>query len=210
MRMILLGAPGSGKGTQAEILSQRFSIPIISTGNILKEAVAAGTELGVAAAGYIDQGQLVPDELIIGVLKKRIEQEDCADGFILDGVPRTRAQAEALNQMGVAIDRVISIHVTDDAIIERITGRRSCPGCGASYHIEYRVPIKPGVCDNCGTELVTRSDDTEEMIRTRLQVYHESTEQLKEYYSQTGILYTVQGEREISDTTRNLFRVLEL
>jgi len=210
MKLILLGAPGAGKGTQAEVIAERLSIPIISTGNILKEAVSAGTELGTAAKGYIDQGLLVPDDVIIGVLRERIEADDCADGFILDGVPRTVAQARALDEMGVKVDKVISLEVPDERIVERITGRRSCPKCGSSYHILYRKPASQDVCDRCGELLVSRSDDAEETVRTRLRVYHESTEQLKDYYGKTGKLRTVDGTRDISDTTRELLKILEL
>lgn len=210
MKLILLGAPGAGKGTQAEILSKRLSIPIISTGNILKEAVAQGTELGQAAADYMDKGLLVPDDIIIGILKERLGCEDCADGFILDGVPRTIAQAQALDEMGVVVDKVLSIEVPDETIIQRISGRRVCPACGASYHLIYNPPAKDGVCDKCGGLLVTRSDDQESTVKTRLRVYHESTEQLKDYYSKTGKLREVIGQEEVADTTRETLAALEV
>lgn len=210
MKLILLGAPGAGKGTQAEILSERLSIPVIGTGKILQEAVQSGTELGRAAAEYIDKGLLVPDDIIIGILKERLACEDTADGFILDGVPRTIAQAEALDAMGIDIDKVLSIEVPDSKIIERISGRRVCPSCGASYHVIYNPPVQEGVCDKCGGLLVTRSDDQESTVKTRLRVYHESTEQLKDYYSKTGKLREVIGQEEIADTTRETLAALEV
>jgi adenylate kinase len=210
MRLILLGAPGAGKGTQAEILSERFSIPIISTGNILKEAVARETELGLAARDYIDKGLLVPDDIIIGVVKERLEAGDCADGFILDGVPRTAAQARALDDMGVTVDRVISLEVPDEVIVERISGRRICDECGSSYHVSDRKPAEEGVCDRCGGLQVIRSDDRAETVMTRLRVYHESTERLKDYYGAEGKLRTVTGQEKVSDTTRETLKALEV
>ncbi len=210
MKLILLGAPGAGKGTQAELLSQRLSIPIISTGNILKEAVKKGTELGKVAQDYIDKGLLVPDDVIIGVLKERLEAEDCLDGFILDGVPRTIAQAKALDDMGIEVDRVLTIEVPDETIIERISGRRACPECGSTYHVKYKAPAHDSVCDKCGALLVTRSDDQEETVKTRLRVYHESTEQLKDYYGKRGKLRQVIGQEEVADTTRETLKALEV
>lgn len=210
MKLILLGAPGAGKGTQAEILSQRLSIPIISTGNILKEAVQQGAELGQAAKGYMDKGLLVPDDIIIGILKERLANDDCADGFILDGVPRTIAQAQALEQMGIKIDRVLSLEVPDETIIQRLSGRRVCPDCGAAYHITDNPPVREGVCDKCGGLLVIRSDDEEKTVRTRLRVYHESTEQLKDYYNKTGKLREVIGQQQVADTTRATLAALEV
>ena len=210
MKLILLGAPGAGKSTQAESLSQRLSIPVISAGNILKEAVAQGTELGLAAQGYIDKGLLVPDDVIIGVIRERIQCKDCDDGFILDGVPRTLAQARALDDMGIEIDKVLTIEVADQIIIDRISGRRMCPGCGASYHVVYKAPAEEGVCDKCGELLVTRSDDSEETVATRLRVYHESTEQLKDYYNKRGILRQVIGQIEIADMISETLKALEV
>jgi len=210
MKLILLGAPGAGKGTQADSLSQRLSIPIISTGNILKEAVVKGTELGLAAQGYMDKGLLVPDDIIIGVVKERVGRHDCEDGFILDGVPRTVAQAQALDDMGVEIDKVLSIEVPDQTIIERISGRRVCPGCGMSYHVVHKMPAEDGVCDKCGELLVTRSDDLGATVTTRLRVYHESTEQLKDYYNKRGILREIQGQSEVADTTSETLKALEV
>ena len=209
MKLILLGAPGAGKGTQAEVIAQRLSIPIISTGNILKEAIRNETELGMQAKGYMDCGKLVPDELIIGIVKERLAQEDCADGFILDGVPRTIAQAEALEELGVKIDKVVSLEVPDNVIIARLTGRRTCPKCGASYHLEHKAPAVPGVCDRCGEPLIIRSDDEESTVITRLKVYHETTEQLKDYYRAKGKLRVVDGQDEIADTTRVVLAALE-
>ena len=210
MRLILLGAPGAGKGTQAEVISERLSIPIISTGNILKEAVREGTELGLKAKRYMDEGALVPDDVIIGIVKERLSAEDCADGFILDGVPRTVEQAEALDAMGVVLDRVISLEVPDETIIERISGRRSCPKCGATYHTVYKRPRVEGVCDKCGSGLVIRSDDEEATVKNRLRVYHEKTEQLKDYYGRNGKLREVSGKQDIADTTRATLAALEV
>ena len=209
MKLILLGAPGAGKGTQADIIAQRLSIPIISTGNILKEAIRNETELGMQAKGYMDCGNLVPDELIIGIVKERLASPDCADGFILDGVPRTIAQADALEEMGVKIDKVVSLEVPDNLIIARLTGRRTCPKCGASYHIEHNAPATPGICDKCGERLTTRSDDEESTVVTRLKVYHETTEQLKDYYRAKGKLRVVDGQNDIAATTRAVLAALE-
>ena len=209
MKLILLGAPGAGKGTQAEVVSERLSVPIISTGNILKEAVRNETELGKQAKGFMDCGKLVPDEVIIGIIKERLSDEDCAGGFILDGVPRTIAQADALEGLGVTVDKVVSIEVPDNAIISRITGRRTCPRCGASYHVQFKAPAVENVCDKCGEALVTRSDDEESTVVTRLRVYHESTEQLKDYYRAKGKLRTVDGMGNIAETTRAILAALE-
>lgn len=209
MRLILLGAPGAGKGTQAEIISERLSIPIISTGNILKEAVRNETELGVKAKGFMDKGELVPDDVIIGIISERLAEPDCADGFILDGVPRTVAQADALEQMGVVIDRVVDIEVDDGIITPRITGRRTCKKCGSSYHVEYKKPMSEGVCDRCGEALIQRSDDEESTVKNRLRVYHETTEKLIEYYGDKGLLREVSGEGEVADITRAILAALE-
>ena len=209
MRLILLGAPGAGKGTQAEIISERLSIPIISTGNILKEAVRNETELGLKAKGFMDKGELVPDDVIIGIISERLSAPDCADGFILDGVPRTVAQADALEQMGVVIDRVVDIEVPDGIILPRITGRRTCKKCGSSYHVEYKQPSKEGVCDRCGEEHIQRSDDEESTVKNRLKVYHETTSQLIDYYGDRGLLREVSGEGEVADITRAILAALE-
>ncbi len=202
MNLIFLGAPGAGKGTQAEIISEKFNIPAISTGNMLREAVKQGTAAGLAAKVYMDRGDLVPDEAVIGILKERIAQDDAKNGFILDGFPRTVAQAEALEQMGVQIDRVIEIHVPDEKIIERMSGRRVCGGCGASYHVTYNPPKTEGKCDKCGADLVQREDDKPETVVSRLKVYYEKTAPLKDYYSGKGKLVTVEGQEEVADTAK--------
>ena len=209
MKLILLGAPGAGKGTQAEAIATRLSVPIISTGNILREAVANETEYGLKAKAFMEGGRLVPDEIIIAILKERLAQPDCAAGYILDGVPRTVAQANTLTEMGVNIDRVIEIKVDDEVIVERLSGRRTCPKCGASFHTLYNKPKTEGVCDVCGAELTTRRDDTPEIIRERLRVYHEQTEPLVQYYKKLAKLRTVDGDSSISDTTRQIFSAIE-
>ena len=197
MNLILLGAPGAGKGTQAEILVKKLSIPAISTGQRLREAIANGTELGMKAKQHMDNGSLVPDELILGIVADRVAQPDCSNGFILDGMPRTLAQAEALENMGVRIDHVVSIEV-DDAVIEgRMTGRRVCPKCGASYHIVANPPKMEGICNACGSELAIRKDDAPETVRKRLEVYHATTEVLKEFYGKLGRLCIVEGNQPI-------------
>ena len=209
MKLILLGAPGAGKGTQAEIISETLRIPTISTGNIIREALKSGTELGRKAKGYMDSGQLVPDDIVIGIIRDRLAQPDCADGFILDGFPRTIPQAEALDRMGVAIDRVIEIEVADDTIARRVSGRRICPNCGSSYHVDYKRPTVEGICDRCGDTLVQRQDDRPDTVRERLSVYHEQTEPLKSYYAAAGKLFVVEGQEEIADTSRLVLAALE-
>ena len=209
MKLILLGAPGAGKGTQAEIISETLRIPTISTGNIIREALRSGTELGRKAKGYMDSGQLVPDDIVIGIIRDRLAQPDCADGFILDGFPRTIPQAEALDRMGVAIDRVIEIEVADDTIARRVSGRRICPSCGSSYHVDYKRPTVEGICDRCGDTLVQRQDDRPDTVRERLSVYHEQTEPLKSYYAAAGKLFVVEGQEEIADTSRLVLAALE-
>lgn len=202
MKLILLGAPGAGKGTQAEVICNTLNIPTISTGNIIREALKNGTELGLKAKSYMDAGQLVPDEVVIEIIRERLSHEDCSEGFILDGFPRTVPQAEALDRMGIAIDRVVDIEVADEKITARLSGRRVCPACGASYHVDYK-PSKDGEsCDLCGAALVIRKDDDPEIIKDRLKVYHEQTEPLKEYYGNKGILREVIGQEEVADTTR--------
>lgn len=191
MKMILLGAPGAGKGTQAEVLCDTLSIPTVSTGNMLREAVKAGTESGLYAKSFMDAGKLVPDEVVIAVLKDRIASEDCKNGFILDGFPRNVSQAEALDAMGVQIDVVLDIEVADEVIAGRLTGRRVCEGCGSSYHLEYKKPAVEGVCDRCGGKLIQRKDDAPETVADRLSVYHVQTEPLKDYYAGKGILKVV-------------------
>ena len=209
MNIIFLGAPGAGKGTQAEKASAEFGIPAISTGNIIREAIANGTEMGTEAKKYTSTGALVPDEIVIGIIKERLAKDDCKDGFILDGFPRTVPQAEALDRMGVRIDRVVNIEVEDERIIRRMGGRRSCPKCGATYHIEYK-PSTDGVhCDACGAELVIRNDDKAEVVLKRLETYHELTEPLKDYYEAKGILKNVIGQEEVADTTALTFAALK-
>jgi len=209
MNLILLGAPGAGKGTQAELLVKKLSIPAISTGNMLREAIANGTELGIKAKQYMDEGNLVPDELILGIVADRVAQPDCANGFILDGVPRTLAQAEALEAKGVKIDYVVSIEV-DDAVIEgRMTGRRVCPKCGSSYHIVANPPKMDGICNQCGTELAIRKDDASETVRKRLQVYHATTEVLKDFYGKLGRLRMVEGNQPIENACEDILKAIE-
>ena len=204
MNLILLGAPGAGKGTQAEMLVQKLSIPAISTGNMLREAIANGSDLGKQVKQYMDGGMLVPDELILSIIADRVSKPDCKSGFILDGVPRTLAQAEALDAKGVRIDHVVSIEI-DDAVIEgRMTGRRVCGKCGASYHITANPPATEGVCDQCAGELVIRKDDAPETVRKRLEIYHETTEVLKDYYSKTGKLRLVEGNQSIEGANRDI------
>ena len=208
MNLILLGAPGAGKGTQAEILVKKLSIPAISTGNMLREAIANGTELGKKAKQHMDEGSLVPDELILGIVADRVAQPDCSNGFILDGMPRTLAQAEALENMGVKIDHVVSIEV-DDAVIEgRMTGRRVCPKCGASYHIVANPPKVDGICNACGSELSIRKDDAPETVRKRLEVYHATTEILKEFYGKLGRLCIVEGNQPIEKANEDILKAI--
>ena len=209
MKLILLGAPGAGKGTQAEVICDKFNIPTISTGNILREAIKNGTEMGLKAKSYIDNGDLVPDEVVIGIINDRLAAEDCADGFILDGFPRTIPQAEALDNMGIKIDCALSIEVADEKIMQRLSGRRVCGKCGASYHIDYKKPAKEGICNICGAELVQRNDDKPETIADRLSVYHKQTEPLKDYYKKAGKLIIVEGQEEVADTTKLVLSALE-
>ena len=202
MNMIFLGAPGAGKGTQAEVVCKELNIPAISTGNMLREAVKNGTAAGLAAKEYMDRGDLVPDEVVIGILKDRIAMDDAKNGFILDGFPRTVPQAEALEKMGVRIDKVIEISVSDEAITRRMSGRRVCEGCGNSYHIEFKPPKAEGVCDACGGKVVQRADDKPETVVARLATYHEKTAPLKDFYQSKGKLVTVEGQENIEDTSR--------
>lgn len=210
MKMILLGAPGAGKGTQAEKISEKINIPIISTGNIIREAMKSGTEMGKAAKSFVEKGALVPDEVVIGIIKDRLAEDDCQNGFILDGFPRTIPQAEALDNMGISIDKVLSIEVSDEKIVARMSGRRVCLKCGATYHVEYKKPEQDGICNFCGDELVQRKDDAPETVLERLKIYHEQTEPLKDYYSSTGKLVSVEGQEEVADTTRLTFEALGL
>ena len=209
MKIILLGAPGAGKGTQSEIISRKLGIPTISTGNILRAAVKEGTPIGLQAKSYMDAGKLVPDEVIIQIVAQRIAQSDCAEGFILDGVPRTIAQAEALDAAGVRFDRVLSLEITDQEIEERMSGRRVCSKCGASFHIHARPTKVEGVCDNCGGPVVQRDDDKPETVRHRLEVYHQQTEPLKDYYQAKGLLTLVDNRPTIEATTQAIMEALQ-
>lgn len=202
MKLIMLGAPGAGKGTQAAILSERLGIPTISTGNILRAAVKNGTPVGLQAKSYMDAGKLVPDEVIIGIIAERLGEDDCRNGFILDGVPRTIAQAEALEQAGVKFDCVLDIEVSDQEIMRRMTGRRACTACGATYHVEAAPPKTEGVCDACGGALVQRDDDKPETVQSRLDVYHSQTEPLRDFYAQRGVLKTVENRPTIEATAQ--------
>ena len=210
MKLILLGAPGAGKGTQAEILSARLSIPTISTGNILRAAIKEGTPTGLEAKSYMDAGRLVPDSVIIGIVAERLGQPDCARGFILDGVPRTIGQAEALDAAGIAFDKVLSIEISDGEIEERMSGRRVCQGCGAPYHVKAKPPKREGVCDSCGGQLVQREDDKAETVRKRLEIYHADTEPLKGFYEGKGILVPVANQDTIEGTSKAITEALEL
>ena len=209
MKLILLGAPGAGKGTQAEVLCQKLGIPTISTGNILRAAIQEGTPVGLQAKSFMDAGKLVPDEVIIQIVAQRIAQSDCAEGFILDGVPRTIAQAEALDAAGVRFDRVLSLEITDQEIEERMSGRRVCSKCGASFHIHARPTKVEGVCDNCGGPVVQRDDDKPETVRHRLEVYHSETEPLKGYYESKGILNPIPNQPTIEGTTEVIMEALK-
>ena len=201
MKIIFLGAPGAGKGTQAEKTSKRLGIPTISTGVIIRESIKLGTEMGLKAKKFIDAGELCPDEVVIGIIKERLAEADCKDGFILDGFPRTVMQAEALDKMGIALDRVISIEVPDEVIMQRMTGRRVCVNCGSSYHVTEN-PSADGVhCDNCKTELTTRSDDAPEVVKNRLVTYHEKTEPLKDFYARLGMLKLIDGNGSVEQTS---------
>ena len=208
MNLILLGAPGAGKGTQAELLTKALSIPAISTGNMLREAMANGTDLGKKAKQYMDEGSLVPDELILSIVADRVAQPDCQNGFILDGVPRTLAQAEALEEKGVKIDHVVSIEVDDSEIEGRMTGRRVCAKCGASYHVTANPSKTEGICDLCGSELIIRKDDKPETVRHRLEVYHQLTEVLKDFYGKLGRLRLVNGSQSIEGAYEDILKAI--
>ena len=202
MKVIMLGAPGAGKGTQAEILSKKLNIPTISTGNILRAAVKNGTPVGLKAKEYMDAGKLVPDDVIIGIVAERLAEPDCANGYILDGVPRTIPQAEALEQAGIVFDHVLSIEISDEEIVNRMSGRRACPACGATYHVVSAPPKQEGVCDKCGAALVLRDDDKPETVKNRLKVYHEETEPLKDFYKAKGVLNAVDNQPTVEATTK--------
>jgi len=209
MKLILLGAPGAGKGTQAEVISEKYNIPTISTGNIIRAALKNGTEMGLKAKSYIDAGNLVPDDVVIGIIKERLSEDDCQNGYILDGFPRTIPQAEALDELGFEIDAALSIEVADEEIVKRMSGRRVCPDCGASFHTEYKKPKVEGKCNFCNADLVIRKDDEPETVLNRLSVYHEQTEPLKAYYEKFGKLLIVEGQEEVKDTTRLVLAALE-
>ena len=210
MKLILLGAPGAGKGTQAEILSRKLDIPSISTGNILRAAVKNGTPVGLKAKEYMDAGKLVPDEVIIGVISERLAEADCQNGFILDGVPRTIPQAEALEKAGISFDAVVSIEISDEEIVERMAGRRVCTACGAPYHVKNMPPKVEGVCDACGGKLEARADDKPEVVRDRLQVYHKETAPLKDFYAARNLLKTVDNQPTVAETTTAILNALGL
>ena len=209
MKLILLGAPGAGKGTQAEKICEKYNIPAISTGNIIRAALKNGTEMGLKAKSYMEAGSLVPDEVVIGIIKERLAESDCDNGFILDGFPRTIPQAQALEDMGIEIDKVVDIEVPDEKITARMSGRRVCSKCANSYHLLYKKPKVAGVCDACGGELVQRKDDAPETVQARLVEYHEMTEPLKDFYSNLGKLRIVEGQENVEDTTKLVFAALE-
>lgn len=213
MRLILLGPPGAGKGTQAKLITKKYSIPQVSTGDILRKAVADKTQLGIKAKSYMDAGGLVPDEVVIGIIENRLKESDCKSGYILDGFPRTTAQAEALSKnlkkMSAEIDHVIDIDVDYDDLIKRLTGRRTCRKCGEGFHLAFNPPKKEGICDKCGGELYQRDDDKEETIYKRFKVYHEQSTQLKSYYSRNGRFHSIKGTGSIEDIFNKIASVLE-
>ena len=208
MKLILLGAPGAGKGTQADILCKELDIPTISTGNILRAAIKNGTPTGMKAKAFMDEGKLVPDDVIIGIITERVAEEDCKNGYILDGVPRTIAQAEAMEKAGIVFDDVVSIEISDEVIMERMSGRRVCEHCGASYHLVAVPPKQEGVCDKCGGKLVQRKDDAPETVKARLEVYHKETEPLKAFYAQRGLLKSVENQATVAETSQVILRAL--
>ena len=208
MKLILLGAPGAGKGTQADILCKELDIPTISTGNILRAAIKNGTPTGMKAKAFMDEGKLVPDDVIIGIITERVAREDCKNGYILDGVPRTIAQAEAMEKAGIVFDDVVSIEISDEVIMERMSGRRVCEHCGASYHLVAVPPKQEGVCDKCGGKLVQRKDDAPETVKARLEVYHQETEPLKDFYAKRGLLKSVENQPTVAETSEAILRAL--
>lgn len=209
MNLILMGAPGAGKGTQAEKISEKWNVPTISTGDVLRAAIREGSELGKVAEKYINDGNFVPDEIVIGIIKDYLSSEKCKNGFILDGFPRSIYQAEALDSMNVKIDAVLSLEVEDEKIVSRLGGRRLCSGCGVSYHVEYDPSKVDGVCDKCGKPLYIREDDAPQTVKKRLETYHAQTEPLKEFYSKKGLLLTVHGQDAIEHTTELVYKALE-
>ena len=209
MKLILFGPPGAGKGTQAEIISEKYNIPAISTGAMIREAIKNGTEVGKKAKDVIERGELVSDDVIVGIVSERIAQSDCKNGFILDGFPRTVPQAEALEKLVPDITAVVEIDLSDEKIVERMSGRRTCPDCGASYHTVYKAPKTEGKCDACGAELTIRADDKPETVLERLKVYHDQTEPLKAFYKERGMLHTVESQEELKDTTARMLATIE-
>ncbi len=210
MKLILLGAPGAGKGTQAEILSRMLNIPTISTGNILRAAMRNGTPVGLKAKEYVEAGKLVPDDVIIGIIRERLEEADCENGYILDGVPRTIPQAEAMEELGIAVDRALSIEVADEVIVERMSGRRTCKNCSSTFHVVSNPPKQEGVCDFCGGELNIRKDDAPETVKARLVTYHKETEPLKAFYEARNKLVSVENRDTIEETTAAIRQALDI
>ena len=208
MKIIFLGAPGAGKGTQADILAEKLGIPTISTGVIIREALKCGTEMGLKAKKFIEAGELVPDDVVIGIIKERLAKNDCQNGFILDGFPRTVPQAEALDAMGVELDKIVSIEVPDENIVERMSGRRVCAKCGASYHVVFNPSGDGAHCDKCGEELSLRKDDAPETVKNRLKVFHAETEALKGFYENLGKLRLVEGNQPIENATRDIMAAI--
>ena len=208
MKIIFLGAPGAGKGTQADRVSERLGIPTISTGAIIRAALKEGTKMGLEAKKFIEQGALVPDDIVIGIVKERLAQSDCGKGYILDGFPRSVPQAKALDEMGVKLDKIVSLEVSDEVIVERMSGRRVCPGCGKSYHVSSLPSLKGDICEVCDTALTIRADDAPDVVRSRLEVYHSTTEPLKDFYREKGSLVVVYGADAVEETTERTFKAL--
>lgn len=208
MKIIFLGAPGAGKGTQAEIVSERLGIPTVSTGLIIRSALRNGTELGKQAQKFMEAGALVPDDIVIGIIRERLAEKDCQNGFILDGFPRTVVQAQALEALGVHVDRAVSIEVPDEAILERMTGRRVCPACGASFHVKFNPSADGLRCDRCGAELSARADDAPDVVRSRLEIYHTATEPIKAYYEGRGLLACVDGLGKVEEISARILDAL--
>jgi adenylate kinase len=212
MNLMLFGAPGAGKGTQAKFLIEKYDIPQISTGDILRAAIADKTDMGMEAKNYMDEGKLVPDSTIIGIIKDRLAEDDCKNGFILDGFPRTLAQAEALSElmknMNISLDKVISLNVPDELIVGRITGRRVCPDCGASFHVEFNPSKVENICDYCSSELIIRKDDNPETVKSRLESYHSQTAPLIDFYTNMGVMITLDGTKEVSEVTADMISAL--
>ncbi len=208
MKLVLLGAPGAGKGTQAAKLAKEFNIPAISTGHIIRNAIAEKTPVGIEAKGYIDRGELVPDSMVVEMVKERIKDDDCKNGYILDGFPRTISQAEIMETMPILVDLVVEICVDENIIVDRLSGRRECKKCGASYHIDNNPPNVSGVCDFCGDSLIRRDDDVPEIIRNRIKAYHELTEPLKGFFAERNLLVSVSGCNEVEDTSKAVIKAV--